>query len=177
MSCNQQLGKRTRAKNRPGKLGERCRIRKQHDVCRFCRNLTTRLLTVVVLNTCRTEWSWIPYWVPIIKICAVGIHLTACLGSIRLRHWMTQLPSANHESRTSIRQCHYLSCSTGLFTEESVHELHLVICGTFAEWKEKLWRPDPDQPRVVTTAWSKKGMGAVLSQVDSERKEHPVSYV
>ena len=29
---------------------------------------------------------------------------------------------------------------------------------------------------MLATDWSKKGMGAVLSQIDVEGKEHPVSY-
>ena len=52
----------------------------------------------------------------------------------------------------------------------------------FAQLKEKLCsaevlqRPDPELPYILTTHWSQKGMGAVLSQVDSLGKEHPVCY-
>ena len=37
-------------------------------------------------------------------------------------------------------------------------------------------RPDVDLPYVLATDWSQRGMGAVLSQIDAEGKEHPVSY-
>ena len=52
----------------------------------------------------------------------------------------------------------------------------------FAELKEKLCsaevlrRPDPELPCILTTDWSQKGMGTVLSQVDGSGKEHPVCY-
>ena len=53
---------------------------------------------------------------------------------------------------------------------------------SFAELKDKLCaaeelkRPDSTLPYVLATDWSQKGMGAVLSQIDPEGKEHPVSY-
>ena len=53
---------------------------------------------------------------------------------------------------------------------------------SFLELKEKLCttevlrRPDSTLPYVLATDWSQKGMGAVLSQIDKEGKEHPVSY-
>ena len=52
----------------------------------------------------------------------------------------------------------------------------------FAELKDRLCsaevlrRPDPELPYILTTDWSQKGMGAVLSQVDSLGKERPVCY-
>ena len=53
---------------------------------------------------------------------------------------------------------------------------------SFAELKDKLCtadvlkRPDSLLPYVLATDWSQKGMGAVLSQIDKEGKEHPISY-
>ena len=53
---------------------------------------------------------------------------------------------------------------------------------SFSELKDKLCtaevlrRPDSTLPYVLATDWSQKGMGAVLSQIDKEGKEHPVSY-
>ena len=53
---------------------------------------------------------------------------------------------------------------------------------SFAELKDKLCtagvlkRPDSSLPYVLATDWSRKGMGAVLSQVNSEGEEHPVAY-
>ena len=52
----------------------------------------------------------------------------------------------------------------------------------FAELKDRLCsaevlrRPNPDLPYILTTDWSQKGMGAVLSQISTEGKEHPVCY-
>ena len=39
-----------------------------------------------------------------------------------------------------------------------------------------LRRPDSSFPYVLATDWSQKGMGVVLSQIDTEGKEHPVAY-
>ena len=39
-----------------------------------------------------------------------------------------------------------------------------------------LRRPDPDSPYILTTDWPQKGMGAVLSQINSGVKEHPMYY-
>ena len=53
----------------------------------------------------------------------------------------------------------------------------------FAELKEKLCsaevlhRPDSTLPYILATDWSQQGMGAVLSQIDTEGHEHPVSFV
>ena len=53
---------------------------------------------------------------------------------------------------------------------------------SFAELKDKLCtsdvlkRPDSELPYVLATDWSQKGMGAVLSQIDKDGKEHPISY-
>ena len=41
---------------------------------------------------------------------------------------------------------------------------------------EVLQRSDPELPYILTTDWSQKGMGAVLSQVESLVKERPVCY-
>ena len=41
---------------------------------------------------------------------------------------------------------------------------------------EVLQRPDSAFPYTLTTDWSQKGMGAILSETDSERQEHPISY-
>ena len=52
----------------------------------------------------------------------------------------------------------------------------------FAELKNKLCtadvlkRPNSGLPYILATDWSQKGMGAVLSQIDKEGKEHPISY-
>ena len=52
----------------------------------------------------------------------------------------------------------------------------------FSELKDKLCttevrrRPDSTLPYVLATDWSQKGMGAGLSQIDKEGKEHPVAY-
>ena len=53
---------------------------------------------------------------------------------------------------------------------------------SFAELKDRLCtagvlrRLDVDLPYVLATDWSQRGMGAVLSQIDAEGKEHPISY-
>ena len=53
---------------------------------------------------------------------------------------------------------------------------------SFADLKDRLCtaevlrRPDSTLPYVLATDWSQKGMGAVLSQIDLDGKEHPVSY-
>ena len=39
-----------------------------------------------------------------------------------------------------------------------------------------LRRLDPSLPYVLATDWSQKGVGAVLSQIDKDGKEHLVSY-
>lgn len=50
----------------------------------------------------------------------------------------------------------------------------------FAELKDKLCRAEvlrrPGLAYVLTTDWSQRGMGAVVSQVDKDGKEHPISY-
>ena len=52
----------------------------------------------------------------------------------------------------------------------------------YADLKDKLCtagvlrRPDSSLPYVLTTDWSQRGMGAVLSQIDKDGVEHPVSY-
>ena len=52
----------------------------------------------------------------------------------------------------------------------------------FVELKEQLCSaavlhlPDAYRPFILTTDWSQRGMGAILSQLDLEGVEHPVSY-
>ena len=36
--------------------------------------------------------------------------------------------------------------------------------------------PDPYSPFILTTDWSQRGMGAILSQLNSEGVEHPICY-
>ena len=53
---------------------------------------------------------------------------------------------------------------------------------TFVELKEQLCSaavlhpPDAYRPFILTTDWSQRCMGAILSQLDMEGVEHPVSY-
>ena len=53
---------------------------------------------------------------------------------------------------------------------------------SFLELKDKLCtagvlrRPDVNLPYLLATDWSQKGMGAVLSQIDTDGTEHPVAY-
>ena len=36
--------------------------------------------------------------------------------------------------------------------------------------------PDPYSPSILTTDWSQRGMGAILSQINKEGVEHPICY-
>ena len=59
----------------------------------------------------------------------------------------------------------------GIDQQNSIAELKDKLCTA-----EVLRRPDSSLPYVLATDWSQEGMGAVLSQIDLEGKEHPVSY-
>ena len=54
--------------------------------------------------------------------------------------------------------------------------------GAFLALKEQLCSaavlrlPDPYSPFILTTDWSQRGMGAILSQVNKEGAEHPICY-
>ena len=55
--------------------------------------------------------------------------------------------------------------------QEAYAELKEQLCST-----PVLQLPDAYKPFILTTDWSQKGMGAVLSQLDAEGVEHPICY-
>ena len=59
----------------------------------------------------------------------------------------------------------------GLEQEEAFLALKEQLCS-----EAVLRLPDPYSPFILTTDWSQRGMGAILSQVNREGEEHPICY-
>ena len=55
--------------------------------------------------------------------------------------------------------------------EAAFLELKSQLCGAAI-----LKLPDPYRPFILTTDWSQRGMGAILSELEQEGEEHPVCY-